>query len=142
VSLYLDTSVIVPTIVVERSTEAVGAFLLGRGDDLTVSDFAAAEVAAALSRLVRMGQLTATEAAERLADFDAWRAGETETADLAAHDCRLANTLVRRFDLRLRVPDALHAAICRRLGMRLVTLDRRLAAAARALEIDVLVPVE
>jgi predicted nucleic acid-binding protein len=142
VSLYLDTSVIVPTIVVERSTEAVGAFLLGRGDDLTVSDFAAAEVAAALWRLVRMGQLAATEAAERLADFDAWRAGETETADLAAHDCRLANTFVRRFDLRLRVPDALHAAICRRLGMRLVTLDRRLAAAARALEIDVLDPLE
>jgi predicted nucleic acid-binding protein len=142
VSLYLDTSVIVPTIVVERSTEAVGAFLLGRGDDLTVSDFAAAEVAAALWRLVRMGQLTATEAVERLADFDAWRAGETETADLAAHDCRLANTFVRRFDLRLRVPDALHAAICRRLGMRLVTLDRRLAAAARALEIDVLDPLE
>ena len=49
---------------------------------------------------------------------------------------------VRRFDLKLRAPDALHAAICRRLGMRLVTLDRRLAAAARALGIDVLVPVE
>jgi hypothetical protein len=61
---------------------------------------------------------------------------------LATHDCRLANIFVRRFDLRLRVPDALHAAICRRLGMRLVTLDRRLAAAARTLEIDVLVPVE
>ncbi|HEY2621229.1 MAG TPA: PIN domain-containing protein [Acetobacteraceae bacterium] len=61
---------------------------------------------------------------------------------MATHDCRLANIFVRRFDLRLRVPDALHAAICRRLGMRLVTLDRRLAAAARTLEIDVLVPVE
>jgi hypothetical protein len=61
---------------------------------------------------------------------------------LATHDCRLANIFVRRFDLRLRVPDALHAAICRRLGMRLVTLDRRLAAAAWTLEIDVLVPVE
>ncbi len=137
-SLYLDTSVIVPTIVVERTTEAVGAFLLDCGDDLTVSDFAAA----ALSRLVGVGQPTATKEAERLANFDAWRTGETETAKSAAHDCRLANTFVCRFDLSLHVPDALHAAICRRLGMRLVTLDRRMAAAAQALEIDVLVPVE
>ena len=102
-----------------------------------VSDFAAAEVASALSRLVRMDRLTMTEAKERLADFDDWRAGATEHADMDAHDCRLANTYVRRFELKLRAPDALHAAICRRLGLRLVTLDRRLAAAARELGIDV-----
>jgi antitoxin (DNA-binding transcriptional repressor) of toxin-antitoxin stability system len=36
----------------------------------------------------------------------------------------------------------LHAAICRRLGARLVTLHRRLAAAVQAMGIDVLVPVE
>ena len=101
-----------------------------------VSDFAAAEVASALSRLVRMDRLTMTEAKERLADFDDWRAGATERADMDAHDCRLANSYVRRFELKLRAPDALHAAICRRLGLRLVTLDRRLAAAARELGID------
>ena len=84
-----------------------------RPNDLIVSDFAAAEVASALSRLVRMDRLTTTEAAERLADFDDWRAGATELADMDAHDCRLANTYVRRFDLKLRAPDALHAAICR-----------------------------
>ena len=36
----------------------------------------------------------------------------------------------------------LHAAICRRLRMWLVTLDCSLAAAAQAVGIDVLVPVE
>ncbi len=138
--LYLDASVLISTIILEQSTAAVGEVLLACSDELMVSDFAAAEVASALSRLVRMGQLSITEAADRLADFDDWRAGTTGLADIDAHDCRLANTYVRRFELRLRAPDALHAAICRRLDLQLVTLDRRLAAAARELGIDVLVP--
>ena len=44
---------------------------------------------------------------------------------------------VRRFDLALRAPDALHLAIARRLDATLVTLDRRLAAAAGELGIAV-----
>jgi uncharacterized protein len=141
VSWYLDASVLLPTLVVEQTGAAVDEFLLARANDLIVSDFAAAEVASALSRLVRMDRLTTTEAAYRLANFDDWRAGATELADMGAHDCRLANSYVRRFELTLRAPDALHAAICRRLDLRLVTLDRRLAAAARELGIDAVVPV-
>lgn len=141
-SLYLDASVIIPIVVDEWFTKTVGAFLVGCGDNLTVSDFAAAEVASALSRLVRMGVLEIAEAEQRLADFDVWRASETDPAEMDAHDCRLANTYVRRFDLKLRAPDALHAAICRRLELQLATLDRRFAAAARALEISVVVPTD
>ena len=140
-SWYLDASVLLPTLVVEQTSAAVDEFLLARANDLIVSDFAAAEVASALSRLVRMDRLTTTEAAYRLANFDDWRAGATEPADMDAHDCRLANSYVRRFELKLRAPDALHAAICRRLDLRLVTLDRQVAAAARELGIDVVVPV-
>jgi len=77
-----------------------------------------------------------------LADFDVWRAGEIDTAEMDAHDCRLANTYARRFDLKLRAPDALHAAMCRRLGLQLGTLDRRLAAAARELSISVVMPTD
>lgn len=141
-NLYLDSSVLIPTIVEEQTTAAVRALFRICPDDLMVSDFAAAEVASALSRLVRMNRLTMTEAKERLADFDDWRAGATERADVDAHDCRLANAYVRRFDLKLRAPDALHVAISRRLGLQLVTLDRRLAIAARELGVDVLFPSE
>src|ERR1700733_15978300 len=42
----------------------------------------------------------------------------------------------------LRAPDALHAAIYRRFEFQLVTLDRRLATAARELGIAVVVPVQ
>ncbi|MEJ0017665.1 MAG: type II toxin-antitoxin system VapC family toxin [Acetobacteraceae bacterium] len=141
-SLYLDASVLMPTLVAEPATASVGTFLLDCADSLTVSELAAAEVASALSRLVRMGHLTGPDATERLADFDGWRASGTESADLDAHDCRLAHNFVRRFDLMLRAPDALHVAICRRLDLALVTLDQRLARAARALGVTVHVPTD
>jgi uncharacterized protein len=71
VTQYLEASLLVPTIVAEPGSSAVDRFLLANTDELTVSEFAAAEVASALSRLVRMDRLTAAEAADRLADFDA-----------------------------------------------------------------------
>ena len=45
-----------------------------------------------------------------------------------------------RFELALRAPDALHLAMVRRLDASLITLDRRLAAAARDLDIAVETP--
>ncbi len=54
-----------------------------------------------------------------------------------ASDARLAHVFVRRFDLMLRAPDALHAALCRRADLRLVTLNKRLANAAETLGVRV-----
>jgi predicted nucleic acid-binding protein len=134
---YLDASVILPTLMQEASTEAVYAFIAKAEEPLVVGEFAAAEVASAMSRLVRMQKLTSTDASRRLADFDAWRTASTADLDVQPSDVRLTSLYVRRFDLMLRAPDALHAAICRRADLRLVTLDRRLATAARALGVAV-----
>ncbi len=131
VSAYLDASVLLPTLIAEPMSEAVYGYLDADRQELLISDFAAAEVAAALSRLVRMALLTEADASARLADFDAWRAAMSLPVDIAAADARLACVYVRRFDLRLRAPDALHLAIARRIDTTLVTLDRRLATAAR-----------
>ena len=139
-SAYLDTSVLLPTLIVQSTTEAVYEFLAGENGELLVSDFAAAEVASALSRLVRMALLTDFDASARLADFDAWRAAMSSPVDIAASDARLAYIYVRRFDLGLRAPDALHLAIARRFDATLITLDRRLATAAGELGIAVQVP--
>lgn len=136
-SSYLDTSVLLPTLIAERTTEAVYDCLGADGQELLISDFAAAEVASALSRLVRMALLTDADASARLADFDAWRAAMSLPVDIAASDTRLAYIYARRFDLGLRAPDALHLAIARRLDATLVTLDRRLATAARELDVAV-----
>jgi hypothetical protein len=136
-SCYLDASVMLPILVKGPGSAVVDAFMAAVDQELLVSDFGAAEVASALSRLVRMGRLQSGDGMACLADFDAWRASMTGPADIHAVDVRLAAAHVRRFDLALRAPDALHLAIARRLDATLVTLDRRLAAVARELGIAI-----
>ncbi len=139
-SVYLDASVLLPSLIEEGASAVVDAYMLTGTQELLVSDFAAAEVAAALSRLVRMGRLEESDAFSRLADFDVWRAAMSSPAEIHASDGRLAVEYVRRFDLALRAPDALHLAIVRRLDVTLVTLDRRLATAAAELGVAVEAP--
>jgi predicted nucleic acid-binding protein len=134
---YLDASVMLPILIKGPASAAVDAFMSTVQQELWVGDFAAAEVASALSRLVRTGRLQATDGAARLSDFDVWRTAMTKPAEIHAVDVRLAGAYVRRFDLALRAPDALHVAIARRLDIPLVTLDRRLATAARELGVAV-----
>ena len=136
-SIYLDASFLIPTLVEEPGSDAVSAYLVAAERELLVSEFAAAEVAAALSRLVRMRLLASADAAARLADFDAWRAAASSPVDVEPTDARLAHAYVRRFDLMLRTPDALHLAIAARLDASIATLDRRLEKAARELGIAV-----
>lgn len=143
-SAYLDASVLMATLVQESATAAVEAYLVGAlagaDQELLVSDLASTEVASALSRLVRTRSLADADAMARLTDFEAWREAASSPADLQASDARLAYVYVRRFDLMLRAPDALHLAMARRLDATLVTLDRRMAHAAAALGVDVDVP--
>ena len=139
-SWYLDASVMIPILVKEPASAAVDAFMSSVQQEPWVSDFAAAEVASALSRLVRTGRLEASVGAASLSDFDVWRAAMTRPAEMYAADIRLAGVFVRRFDLALRVPDALHLAIARRLDVALVTLDRRLATAAGELGVAAEMP--
>jgi predicted nucleic acid-binding protein len=105
-----------------------------------VSEFAAAEVASALSRLVRMTLLEPADGNACLADFDVWRAAMTSPVDMHAADARLANAFVRRFELMLHAPDALHLAIAQRLDATFVTLDGRLLNAGRELGVSVMSP--
>ena len=135
-NVYLDASVILPVLIEEPASTLVDRFIEGLPEQPIISEFAAAEVASALSRLVRTHLLDARDAAERLADLDAWRA-TAQDFDVQAADIRLAHVFVRRFDLMLRAPDALHAAVCRRGDHLLVTLDRRLALAAAELGVAV-----
>lgn len=129
-ALYLDASVMVPTLVQESTSAAILGFLATATDELLVSDYAAAEVASAISRLVRTGQLSAAAGLNRLARFDFWRTADTSTVALDNTDVQDATVLVRRFELMLRTPDALHLAVSLRLSAQLVTYDGTLANAA------------
>ena len=93
-SVYLDASVILPTLIEEAASALVDRFIEQLDDDLIISEFAAAEVASALSRLVRTGLLDREDASRRLSDFDAWRAAAARDLDLQASDVRLANVFL------------------------------------------------
>lgn len=62
------------------------------------------------------------------------------SVDTEATDIRLAESFIRRMTLNLRMPDAIHLATALRHGLTLATFDRRLADAARALDLAVVVP--
>ena len=139
-SLYLDASAVVPLLVKEAMSSAVERMLKDADQLFLVSEFAAGEVASAIARQFRIGLLSRHDADIALSDFDTLRLTDTEIPSFDALDIRVAALFVRRFELKLRLPDAIHAATCQRLGATLVTLDRRLADAASTLGIAVAVP--
>lgn len=100
---------------------------------ILVSDFARAEFIAVIGRLYRTGRLNHAMADDILAAFDTWIAGGSIAVTLIGEDVSWTEVALRRFDLGLRAPDALHIALARRLGATLVTSDRRMERAARAL---------
>lgn len=139
-TLYLDASVVVPLFVREPAHPIVLALLDRNPAPLIVTELAAGELASALSRLVRTRQLPLANAIDSLVAFDAWRVGTCLSPAFESVDIRTAALFVRRFELKLRMPDAIHAATARRLGATLVTFDLRLASAAAALGIACTVP--
>lgn len=135
---YLDTSFLVG-LFVDNDAFAAGAkhVYVEADDPLIVSDFAAAEFASVVARLVRMTIVPMDEARATFNRFDAWRARATKTEDVTGPDILAATTIIRRLDLNLRAPDAINLAIALRLEASLATFDRRLAENARALGIAV-----
>ena len=131
-ALYIDASALIPLIVAEPDSAWSEAQVASKPPPF-VSDFAAAEVAASISKFVRMGLVTADAGRELLADFDVWLAREAVQLETSAHDVAAAAELVRRFKLKLRAPDALHLALTRRYAATLVTRDKAMARAAEAL---------
>ena len=136
-ALYIDASALVSLIGVEPATPWVQALVLTTAQELLVSHFAAAEVACAISKRVRTGQTTSDKAKALLFGFDEWSAShavhvETTTADIAE-----AARLVRRFELRLRAPDALHLALTRYHNAEPVTRDQGMIRAAELIGVPV-----
>ncbi len=139
-SFYLDASFLVSMVVEEASTPLAERWWRGQGGRASfVGGFAAAEVAATISRGLRARRFTAPQAADALADFDALRA----LCEVFAPTPRIfdrAEALVRDFSLKLAAPDALHLAGAIEAGLALVTFDRRLADAARLVGVEAVFP--
>lgn len=75
-------------------------------------------------------------------ELSALSSGFADRVEIAPGDIAAATLLVRRHDLKLRAPDAIHIAAAERLTTTLVTLDINMAAAARALDLSCINPAE
>jgi predicted nucleic acid-binding protein len=138
VSVYLDVNAIVPLFTVDALNDRAEKALRSLNDALIISDFSAAEFCSVIARRVRTRDLRTAEAQTAFFNFDSWCNRYTRRAEMESTDVSGAIRLLRRLDLALRTPDALHIAIVRRTGCKLLSFDIQLARAARALGIEIL----
>jgi uncharacterized protein len=140
VSLYLDASVLVALFLIDPSSARAAAFLSAHPAIVIVSDIGAAEFSSAVARRVRTGDLTQDEGQLAFLHFDMWVARSASRRETTSGDIEAADRILRRLDVNLRTPDAIHIAAARRLAATLVTLDRGMAVAGRALGMAVATP--
>lgn len=114
-SLYLDASVLVALFVIDPMTTRATAFLLGHPEVVVVSDFGAAEFSSAIARRVRMRDLSRPKAQLAFLHFDTWITRAARRVEIIATDVGAADRILRKLDVNLRTPDALHIAMARRL---------------------------
>lgn len=131
--IFWDASAIVPLLVAEPATRRLQTLATGDGDML-VWWATAVECASALSRLQRAGALSATGAAlayDRLKQLsDTWH--EVEASDIVRENAiRFLRVHALRLADALQLAAAFTAAEGRPSTLQLVTLDERLADAAR-----------
>lgn len=139
-NVYFDACAIVPLFHPETATPAIGKMVGDDTNTLHISDLSAGEFTSSFSRRYRMGEITALYAQESMAVFDSWAEADCVLVPINNIDIKNAAALVRRFDLKLLMSDAIHAALCIRHDLTLVTLDERLAVACGAIGVNVLVP--
>ncbi len=137
--MLCDASVLVSLIVPEPTSVAVLA-MIRVADQPVVSDFAFGEVCSAMSIRVRRRQIDANEAERILVLLQDWADRNARRVTMEPKDVAQATRFVRRFELGLRMPDALHLALAQRLDMSIATQDRRQAAAATALGLRAVTP--
>lgn len=132
-SFYLDANVVVALLMPEALSARADDFIKAHVDLYIVSNFGVAEATTAISRRVRTSELSSTDGRIVLASLDEWIRRSAQVIDIEPRDVARANNFLRRLDLPLLTPDAIHIAIAQRLDATLVTFDRQMATSARLL---------
>lgn len=141
-TVYLDASVLVPLAVPEASSPAMERwFSVHAPEGVAAGRWALVEFASAIGIRVRRGELTSQAGGSAISAFERRVIPELEVVEALPDDLDFARLMINRFDLGLRGGDALHIAMALRTdALLLLTLDRRLANAARAFGLDAAEP--
>ena len=130
---YVDTSVLVAALTRETPTARVQNWLgLQPSGSLLSSDWVVTEFSAALSVKVRIGEIDNPFRLAALAKFHRLITAALEIVPVRREHFRTAARFADHYSAGLRAGDALHLALAADRGATMVTLDRRLAAAASA----------
>lgn len=136
-NLYLDTSVLVPLFSHDRLAARSEQLLRSPKLSLFISDLGSTEFASAIARKMRTGEVSKADAEVAFANYDRWRINLPTMVPASSEDISAAESFIRRLDLNLRAPDAIHIAIALPAGLPLATFDERMAACARDLGLAV-----
>ena len=136
-SVYLDASVLVGLFTVDHFSPRARAFLSAQKPVVIVSDFASAEFASAVGRLVRTREVTIARARRMFAEIDGWLARAAKRTEMISADIATAQSFLRRLDLPLRTPDAINIAIAQRIDAELATFDDKMRATATAIGVSI-----
>ena len=139
-TFYFDTNVIVSVIVSDAHSQIARTWLSRTNIKPVVSDFAALEFAAVVSRQFRVGRISESEGAAVLTLLDDWSSRMAVRIKVQSIDLSHAGGIVRDFSLKLTAPDALHLAVASNRGYELATFDVRLAEAARSYGVHLITP--
>jgi len=140
--VYLDASVLVALIADETNRPLVAPYLDPSLGSILVSDFCVAEASAALTSKGRHLGLAAPLVDQDIARLDEWIDQFAERVRMMTVDVDSATMAIRRHDVVLRAPDAIHIAVARRLTATLLTFDRGMARAAAVLGVACIDPAD
>lgn len=128
---YLDTSLLVAALIREAGTPAAKAYLSScGGEPLLISRWAVTEFSSALALKVRTGTIDTSEQTAALIMFQRFVTLRLQIANIDPVDFELAAAMSDDSAVPLRAGDALHLAVCKRLGTRLATFDAGMVTAA------------
>jgi predicted nucleic acid-binding protein len=138
-SLYLDTSVLVPYYAPERLSEACEQLIVSQQDRPAISDLCEVELASALARKLRLGEIERRDVDRMRALFRSHVEGFSYTRlPLERKHYRLAEAKLNRINSPLRTLDALHLACASLARLPLATADVALARSAEEAGIEVI----
>jgi hypothetical protein len=134
--IYLDTSVIAPFYWAEALSGTVEQ-LLRIETEPGLSQLAEVELFSALSRRIRMGEISQEDARGIVKRFQADIDNSFYTyITLESVHYNLARDWISRFETPLRTLDARHLAIAAKHNLRLVTADEALAVSAKIFGVE------
>lgn len=142
--VYLDTSFVAPLVIAENSSDAIDAFVRKvKPGELTTSMWTQVELAGLVSRKVRMGELSDSQAGVVRREFDRVLGESFEILTPTAADFAAAAKYLEMPKTRLRAGDALHLAIAaNHRAMRILTLDQGFLEAGKLLKLPVTVGIK